>query len=79
MFWLEDKEKDGEMFTNSECFTYCLKCFVWESRVELWTKVCGYKKTFDNKSEALFTYRVIKGLSYFEIERYLKENYFEKK
>lgn len=78
IYWLKDKEKDGERFTNSICFTYCLKCFIEEKRVELWGKEISYAKTYNTKAGALFDYDLIKTIGYNEILRYMDEH-FEKK
>lgn len=73
--WLQDKEKNGERFTNSFCFTYCLKCFQEENRVELWASGSGYKKTYQTLAGALFDYEHIKTLSYHEILLYVERNF----
>lgn len=75
--WLQDKEKNGERFTNSFCFTYCLKCFEAEKRVELWAGGKGYKKTYQTLAGALFDYAHIKTLGYHEILFYV-ESHFRK-
>jgi hypothetical protein len=75
--WFEDKVKDGERFSNSVCFTYCLKCFESEKRVEIWTNMKGYSKILPTKGEALFEYRQIKRLSRQEILGYVRSHYEE--
>jgi hypothetical protein len=64
MKWLADKEKNGERFTNSECLSYCLKCFRKEKRVELWHAGQGYEFDCSSEAEALFLFRVIKGIGH---------------
>lgn len=62
MEWLVDREKDGERYTNTTCLVYCLKCFRKEKKVELWKLGLGYLIRCKSEAEALFLYRVIKGI-----------------
>ena len=74
--WLVDKEKDGEIFSNSYCLTYVIKMFVEENRVELWGLGKGMGKNFSTKEEAYQVYQYIKNQTYdsiwFEAEKKLK-------
>jgi hypothetical protein len=76
--WLPDKMKRDEIFTNSTCLTFCLKCFKNENRVELWDRLNGYHKTYKTQAGAVFEYNSLKYLSYEEIIDYMEKN-FEKK
>lgn len=78
IYWLPDKEKDGELFTNSVCFTYCLKHFIIEHRLELWDKRNGFEKTFRTEAGAWFEFHHIKNLSYQEIIGYVFTNFEQK-
>lgn len=61
--WLQDKEKDDEVYSNSECFTWCVKCFKDKNRVEAW-RANGKGYYFDSKdvNDALLIYNLIKSL-----------------
>lgn len=73
--WIPDKEKSGEVFTNSFCFTYCLKCFQGEKRVELWVSGQGYKKQYQTLAGAMFDYAYIKTLGYHDILHYVETQF----
>lgn len=73
--WLEDKEKDGERFTNSICLLYCLKFFRDEKRVELWDLKKGYYKNYKTEAGALFEYEIMKSLDYGNILSYVEEQF----
>ena len=75
--WIEDKQKEGEIFTNSYCFSYCLKCFWEENRVELWASRKGYAKTYLSWTDALDDYAYIKTLGYLDILAYVMDCFEE--
>jgi hypothetical protein len=61
--WMEDRSKDEERYSNTICFTWCLKWFSDRNRVELWRKDRGYCVEFKTEQEARFTYKIIRGLN----------------
>lgn len=79
MEWLEDKEKNGELYTNSYCFAYCLKCFYHDKKVEVWVRqngiLEGYEVRRKTTSEAIFEFRVIKSLNDEQLKKHVKEKY----
>lgn len=77
--WLDDKEKNEEIFTNSECLMYCLKHFKEERRVEIWDLKKGYFKICTTNAEAMYEYEMIKTLSYEKIMYYANKNFNLKK
>lgn len=64
IMWLEDKEKNGEIFSNSDCLTYVVKLFIREKRVELWGQGKGVTKEFQTNEEAFEHYNAIKKSTY---------------
>lgn len=58
--WLPDREKDGEVFSNSVCLTFCLKHFIEEKRVEVWDRYEGRTRTFSTGEEARDWYEMLK-------------------
>lgn len=71
--WLEDKEKDGEIFSNSECLTYVIKHFIKEKRVELWGEGKGEIGVYETEEEANKAYKKIKEQHYETIWKVAKE------
>lgn len=75
VIWLQDKEKDGEIYSNSYCLKYVLKFFTKENMIQLWGNGWGYKKVFETNEDALNEYVKIKTKNDKEIQKYLKKNY----
>jgi hypothetical protein len=74
--WTDDKEKNGEVFSNSYCLTYCIKHFIKERRVEIWDHGSGYYLAFESNIQAKSFYQSLKYFSEKNIEKVKKEKMF---
>lgn len=73
--WLLDKEKNGEVYSNSDCLSFVVKLFTNENKVQIWGENVGYEIHLKDLNEAVEEYINLKSKKYEEIMEYAKLNY----